>query len=230
LTLNNLPDHGTTYYAEKTDSSTNTVTIHGNNKNIMEASSYVLRNQYDYIFFIYNGTRYNAINKNSRVRTETMTGNLSFTSNYGEILKLDPGGSARNLIPYYLAQFYTGYQLTIINTADAAETITFEPTFTTSGSHDGDNNVSILTDSGESWAVNQLVNRTISNTTDGSSGTITANTATTVTATLSGGTDNDWDTNDNYTITPAGLNQAIAQNERAIFVYDGTGWIKIFVG
>jgi hypothetical protein len=39
------------------------------------------------------------------------------------------------------------------------------------------------------------------NLTDGSKGRVTANTATTVTVTLSGGTDNDWDTGDTYLIT-----------------------------
>jgi hypothetical protein len=38
----------------------------------------------------------------------------------------------------------------------------------------------------------------IRNNTDGSAGEITANTANTITATLSGGTDNDWDTHDTY--------------------------------
>lgn len=66
------------------------------------------------------------------------------------------------------------------------------------GTHDGANNASVLTDSGASWTVDEFVGDTIRNTTDGSSGTVTANTATTITATLSGGTDNDWDTGDAY--------------------------------
>ncbi|GAI67072.1 unnamed protein product, partial [marine sediment metagenome] len=45
---------------------------------------------------------------------------------------------------------------------------------------------------------------TIKNLTDGSSGAITDNTATGVTATLVGGTDNDWDTDDAYIIEGAG--------------------------
>ena len=68
------------------------------------------------------------------------------------------------------------------------------------GAHDGGNDEAALTDSGESWPTDSLVGATIANTTDGSSGTITANTGTTVTATLSGGTDNNWDTGDAYTI------------------------------
>jgi hypothetical protein len=72
---------------------------------------------------------------------------------------------------------------------------------TLSGAHDGGNDEAVLTDSGEDWGTDQFVGYTISNTTDGSSGTVTANTATTITATLSGGTDDDWDTGDAYTLS-----------------------------
>jgi len=70
------------------------------------------------------------------------------------------------------------------------------------GTHSGANNATILTDSNKAWVVNALVGETIYNITDGCSGTITANTATTITTSggLSGGTDDDWDTNDEYII------------------------------
>ena len=68
------------------------------------------------------------------------------------------------------------------------------------GAHDGANDAAALTDSGESWVTNSLVGATIVNTTDVSSGVITANDGTTVTATLAGGTDDNWDTGDAYTI------------------------------
>ena len=68
------------------------------------------------------------------------------------------------------------------------------------GTHTGSNNASVLTDANRAYTVNDLIGLTVTNITDGSSGTITANTATTVTATLSGGTDNDWDTGDRYSI------------------------------
>lgn len=68
------------------------------------------------------------------------------------------------------------------------------------GTHDGTNNASVLTDSGSSWTTNELIGSIIRNTTDGSWGTVTANTSTTITATLIGGTDNDWDTGDAYTL------------------------------
>ena len=68
------------------------------------------------------------------------------------------------------------------------------------GTHDGAANASALTDASGSWEIDSLVGRQINNTTDGSNGLITANTGTTVTATLSSGTDNDWDVSDAYTI------------------------------
>lgn len=68
------------------------------------------------------------------------------------------------------------------------------------GTHDGANNASVLTDSGESWTVDEWVGYTIYNTTDGSQALITANTATTITGVLYGGTEDDWDTSDAYLI------------------------------
>lgn len=69
------------------------------------------------------------------------------------------------------------------------------------GTHTGADNASVLTDSSKSFTTNEFVGNTIRNVTDGSSATITANTATTVTGTLSGGTDNDYDAGDEYIIT-----------------------------
>lgn len=68
------------------------------------------------------------------------------------------------------------------------------------GTHTGAADASVLTDSTKSWTTDELVGYTIYNTTDGSFGIITANTATTVTATLYGGTENDWDNADAYKI------------------------------
>jgi hypothetical protein len=75
------------------------------------------------------------------------------------------------------------------------------------GTHTGSSGASVLTDSTATWSTSELVTGTgveafwIYNLTDGSKGQITANTATTVTATLTGGTDNDWDAGDSYLIT-----------------------------
>jgi len=85
------------------------------------------------------------------------------------------------------------------------------------GSHTGANNQPTLSDTMQSWAVNELVGKTIVNETDDSIGIITANTAQTVTATLSGGTDNDWDTSDVYSIyqTPVEISNAVQSAKAA---------------
>lgn len=69
------------------------------------------------------------------------------------------------------------------------------------GSHTGADNASVLTDSAASFPTDgSLLYCKIKNITDGSEGIITENTENTITATLSGGTDNDWDIDDEYEI------------------------------
>jgi hypothetical protein len=87
-------------------------------------------------------------------------------------------------------------------------------TFT--GKHTGANNASVLTDEGEvgvrdnkAWNTNKLAysladtspGTTVYNITDGSMCLIASNTANTITCTLFGGTENDWDTGDEYRIS-----------------------------
>ncbi|GAH53677.1 unnamed protein product, partial [marine sediment metagenome] len=72
------------------------------------------------------------------------------------------------------------------------------------GTHTGADGVAALTDAEANFVVGELIGLTIKNLTDGSSGVITANTATEVTATLVGGTNNDWDAGDAYIIEGAG--------------------------
>lgn len=72
------------------------------------------------------------------------------------------------------------------------------------GAHTGADGAAALTDAEAHFVVNELIGLTIKNLTDGSSGAITANTGTGVTATLVGGTDNDWDGDDAYIIEGAG--------------------------
>jgi len=79
-----------------------------------------------------------------------------------------------------------------------------------SGTHDGAANAAVLTDSTASWTTNEWVDYWIKNTTDGSVALITANTATTITGVLYGGTDNDWDISDAYEIQ-VGLNPDAGQ-------------------
>lgn len=71
-----------------------------------------------------------------------------------------------------------------------------------SGEHTGSDGAAVLTDSGADWDLDDesLIGHVVYNVTDGSYGTITAETATTQTATLTGGTDNDWDEGDEYLI------------------------------
>ena len=73
------------------------------------------------------------------------------------------------------------------------------------GTHTGGMGVAVLTDANAHFRVpNGLVGLRVNNGTDGSSGVIVANTATTITAALAGGTANVWNTGDNYWITGAG--------------------------
>lgn len=67
------------------------------------------------------------------------------------------------------------------------------------GTHTGANNQSFLTDSTACFPVKGLIGMTLVNKTKGESTTITDNTLTTISGTLSGGAD--WDTNDEYRIT-----------------------------
>ncbi|KKN76977.1 hypothetical protein LCGC14_0364690 [marine sediment metagenome] len=84
------------------------------------------------------------------------------------------------------------------------------------GTHKGENavdNASVLTDMGNRRKLypflDEIVGKTIYNLTDGSSGVITGITNNTVTATLAGGTGDDWDLNDLYVIGERVLNVAI---------------------
>lgn len=78
------------------------------------------------------------------------------------------------------------------------------------GTHTGSGGASVLTDSTASWTTDALIGMYVYNTTDSSYGRITDNTSTTVTATLIGGTDNDWDNGDAYTVnTPLVLDRRL---------------------
>ncbi len=75
------------------------------------------------------------------------------------------------------------------------------------GTHTGAANAAVLTDSSANFTDSRIRDLSASftgdyiyNITDGSSGIITAHTANTITATLAGGVDNDWDLGDSYRI------------------------------
>ena len=80
--------------------------------------------------------------------------------------------------------------------------INYSGTHTGSANQDGTAS-NPMVDSSSQFVVDGLIGATIVNLTDGSSGTITDNAATTVACSggLSGGTDQDWDNGDAYTIT-----------------------------
>ena len=68
------------------------------------------------------------------------------------------------------------------------------------GSHTGSDDASFLTDENADFVNDGIqTNDFIFNTSDGSYGKVTGVTTTTITATLIGGSDNDWDTDDGYT-------------------------------
>lgn len=71
-----------------------------------------------------------------------------------------------------------------------------------SGVHDGSDDAALLTDGGIDIGADALIGMTVYNVTDGSSCTITDNAATTITCTLAGGTDNNWDANDVWQVGP----------------------------
>ena len=96
-----------------------------------------------------------------------------------------------------------------------------------SDTHDGAGNAAVLSDAGanngDGWVVNSLVGYRLYNITDGSETTVTANTATTVTGVLAGGTDDDWDAADVYelytinrTATTVGIRSEGAGNANLI--------------
>jgi len=68
------------------------------------------------------------------------------------------------------------------------------------GSHTGTTNPTLLTDAASDWVPGELIDLEITNLFDDSIGIITANTATTVTATLVDGINNQWENGNNYTI------------------------------
>jgi len=159
------------------------------------------------------------------LKKKTLTDDEEIEIWQGGTFLFDPGGAARDVTPVGSGiPYIANHEVKIINDADAAEALTFDPTFTAVGTHDGLAEADTLTYSLGGWSVGQLVGRTVNNTADSSSGVITANTATTVSAILSGGTNNYWSIGDTFTITPAGLNQAVGEDQTATFVYDGEGW------
>lgn len=102
------------------------------------------------------------------------------------------------------------------------------------GSHDAADSATVMTDSLRShWVVNALVGGVIYNLTDGSSGTITANTDHTATvAALAGGADNTWQAGDTYKVMFDKTSQAqsAAANDMPLNPQMGTLGDKVYFG
>lgn len=108
---------------------------------------------------------------------------------------------------------------------DIAASGTAHDTGTATAGSSGD----VLEDTGASWNSGNLVGCLVQNTTDGSEGIVYENTDTTITAKLTGGTNNDWGTSDAYVIIPmassikiANCSSDYAYNEHVFIGGDGT--------
>lgn len=121
-------------------------------------------------------------------------------------------------------------------TASKPDIINFENNFAPKGDdgvHDGADNAAVLTDTTQSWTVDEHIGKTLKNINDGSKTTVTSNTATTITGVLAGGKENDWDIDDNYTFGAAWVQDSKIWNARpdrpgqaissTIAVYDTAG-------
>ncbi len=96
---------------------------------------------------------------------------------------------------------FDGRNKEVTNTTGEIRNLRLEPL---EGAHDAGTSTTVMTDSSETWIVDEHVGQTIKNLRDGSSGVITANGTDTITVSaLTGGTDNDWDLNDEYEIVPS---------------------------
>lgn len=144
------------------------------------------------------------------VITATVTPGTTTVSTVYQGIAWDPNGSLSNLSWVYAeAGRYTfAFSSAYNDEAGNSVSIVFsggivhsQQDISDRGTHTGSNNVAVLTDSTQSWQTNELAGRIIYNITDGSKATIASNTATTVTGTLSGGTDDDWDTDDAYIVS-----------------------------
>jgi type IV pilus assembly protein PilY1 len=133
--------------------------------------------------------------------------NISIEDHYvrqgGKLLK--PVGTPGSEIKAYIDNWGpdSGVPSTWTNLAETLATAgQYFATVEVAGSHTGSNDAAILTDSNADFVNDGIeMGDLIFNTTDGSYGAITTVTATSITASLTGGSDNNWDTDDSYTTT-----------------------------
>ncbi|MFA5385930.1 MAG: LamG domain-containing protein, partial [Eubacteriales bacterium] len=120
------------------------------------------------------------------------------TSRVGESDEGDPANALIEGLTIYRRPLFDGTYGIDVGNGDEIQKIN------NGGSHTDSDNASTLHDSTRFWVADELIGGTVVNQTDGSSGTITDNNITTITATLSGGSENDWDTGDLYIVTGRG--------------------------
>lgn len=99
-----------------------------------------------------------------------------------------------------------------------------------SGTHDGPANNADLVDSGRDFTTLGIkIGDIAKNVTDGSQGAITAIVGDTITATLAGGTENDWDAADSYEILDGDTLDLIARGFELSIASQGFNIITLFV-
>jgi len=114
------------------------------------------------------------------------------------------------------------------DTTVAKTTITRDILF--SGTHDGATNNADLIDTGRDFTTLRIkIGDIAKNVTDGSQGVITAIVSDTITATLAGGTDNDWDTSDVYNILDGDTLDLIARGLEISIASQGFNVVTLFV-
>jgi hypothetical protein len=177
--------------------------VHGNDSSVR--SGHVLE--------AYNNTFVNNLGSNNGAAFNIRGGTALIYNN--TITATGPGFETVNKTS--IKQYRSSYQVNLANGAlDGFQNDDGnQPYHATDGAgiHTGSNNATTLTDTTKSWPIDLLQGTgtystgdtqapyVVWNRTDGSRGYITTHTANTVSLTLSGGSDNDWDTGDEYVIT-----------------------------
>ncbi|KKM84643.1 hypothetical protein LCGC14_1297160 [marine sediment metagenome] len=140
---------------------------------------------------------------------------LSITTGFADCTVIDltggPGTLALTIKARYNAAAALGIRIHVRTS----------PTDDATGVHTAVANALVMTDANAHFVLNELVGLTIENVTDSSSGVVTANTETTVTvAALAGGTTDQWNTNDVYSVDGADYDTADWDVWDAAFVAD----------
>jgi hypothetical protein len=165
-----------------------------------------------YTFFqaLYGGTFAGIVNISGTIRESAITDDVFASTTHTQAAATQLTG----MLSWVESVKSTDDAVKLPACTPGARHLTFNADMERAGTHTGANNAAVLTDSAISANARDfpspdgITGRTITNVTDGSSCSITANTATTVTCTLAGGAENDWDFDDDYSI-PVGAAMAV---------------------